>query len=315
MSNWNDRFRGFIRYANYLHGIGVLDVILATGDIVDYLFEEDDDPSSGGNALFARNVLLGLVPSERFPDVEELRVPIFIVPGNHDYRMNPYPLLFNLDFGPFNVRQLTSFEGYKMNWHDAVAVQGGNVPNLSADTAGRGLEIDKENRSFKTHLADKTNYVDDGGVWHAVAPHAVKTNYVVRLGSHRIVMLDSGWDVELPESKLDLIIWWFGGLSEGKRNAVSGTPNSNGVSDDMVGLVAETLTNTPDEGLFIVGSHAPLFNLWLEEYPYFLRETQRNDQRAPVYDWLRRQALRNLQRDEATLLENSYAGTIRFGCG
>ena len=27
-----------------------------------------------------------------------------------------------------------------------------------------------------------------------------------------------------------------------------------------------------------LGIHAPLFNLWNDEYPYFLRETQRRDQ-------------------------------------
>ena len=106
MYNWNDRFRGFIRYANYLHGIGVLDVILATGDIIDYIFEDDDDQNSGGNALFAREIILGRWPSPGFEDVGELRVPIFITGGNHDYRKHPYSLLFNLDLGPGNAEQI-----------------------------------------------------------------------------------------------------------------------------------------------------------------------------------------------------------------
>jgi predicted MPP superfamily phosphohydrolase len=89
MYNWNDRFRGFVRYANYLHDIGALDVILATGDMYDYQFEYDDDGNGQGNALFLRELLLGRAPGPDFPDVEELRVPIFMVPGNHDYRMHP----------------------------------------------------------------------------------------------------------------------------------------------------------------------------------------------------------------------------------
>ena len=37
MINWNDRFRGFVRFANQLHAAGDLDLIVATGDLVDYL--------------------------------------------------------------------------------------------------------------------------------------------------------------------------------------------------------------------------------------------------------------------------------------
>ena len=86
---------GFIRYANYLHGIGALDVILATGDMYDYQFEYDDDGNGQGNALFLRDLILGPAPGPDFPDVEELRVPIFMVPGNHDYRKHPYHLYFD----------------------------------------------------------------------------------------------------------------------------------------------------------------------------------------------------------------------------
>jgi hypothetical protein len=104
-------------------------------------------------------------------------------------------------------------------------------------------------------------------------------------------MLDSGWDVDLPTSKGDLIAYKFGGGSEGKRNAVGGSPNSLGVSDKMLGLVVKTLAE-PDIGLCIVGLHAPLISLPDEEYPYFLRETQRTALRQ-VYDWLGRHDIKS----------------------
>ena len=97
MFNWNDRFRGFVRYANFLHASGVLDVIVATGDLYDYILESDDPPAEGGNAAFLRRLILGMQPGPHFPDVEELRVPIFMVPGNHDYRRNPYKLIFDVN--------------------------------------------------------------------------------------------------------------------------------------------------------------------------------------------------------------------------
>jgi len=55
MYNWNDRFRGFVRYANFLHDTGALDVIVATGDCYDFEFEDDDDPAlatPGSSATF-----------------------------------------------------------------------------------------------------------------------------------------------------------------------------------------------------------------------------------------------------------------------
>ena len=120
MFNWNDRCRGFVRYANHLHATGVLDVIVATGDLYDYLFERDDDRDGGGNAQFLHDLLCGRAPGPQFPDVEELRVPIFTVPGNHDYRTNPYDLVFDLDLGIAGEQQITNHSGYHLRWEDAV---------------------------------------------------------------------------------------------------------------------------------------------------------------------------------------------------
>ena len=269
--NWNDRFRGFVRYANYLHSTGVLDVILATGDILDYLYEDDDEPG-GGNALFIRDLLLGRSATVRFADVEELKLPIFMVPGNHEYRKNAYRLVFNLDLGlPGNARQLRKHAGFRMNWHDAVAIDGrdGNIASLSADTAKRFIEIDEKITPFKTHLVRDLNYI-------------------VRLGDHRIVMLDSGWDVDLPQNKPDLLWSALGWASEDMKAAIDGGPNSRGVAPEWVARVEQTLADMPANGLAIVGLHAPLFNPFADEYPFFLRETQRKDLPEQAYGWLAR---------------------------
>ena len=85
--NWNDRFRGFVRFANALHDAGQLDVIVATGDLIDFQFETTDDPWAAA-LLFLRELVLGTAPAPT-SNVEELRVPILMTPGNHDYRHNP----------------------------------------------------------------------------------------------------------------------------------------------------------------------------------------------------------------------------------
>jgi hypothetical protein len=260
MYNWNDRFRGFIRYANYLHGLGMLDLILATGDIIDYIFERHDDEGGGGNALWARLLILGQAPGPHFPDVEELRVPIFMVPGNHDYRKHPYYLLFNLDAGLFNVHQFTNFSGYHLSWREALAVTRGDnkddVPELSADSAARMVEVDPHNQAYATYLADRRGYI-------------------VRLGRHCIAMLDSGPDVGMVTSRVDALKEWLGWASEDEQTFVGGSPNSEGIEQWELRLVEQALRDTPADGVFILGLHSPLLNVWDSVYPYYLRETQR----------------------------------------
>ena len=228
--NWNDRFRGFIRYANHLHSIGVLDVILATGDIIDYIFEDDDDENGGGNALFAREIILGRWPSPGFEDVGELLVPIFMVGGNHDYRKHPYKLLFNLDAGPFNVHRFNNYSGYHLSTGDALALSRGDnsdeVPELSAASAAKMVEVDPENKPFTTYLADRRSYA-------------------VTLGAHRIVMLDSSFDVGVVTGKIEGFLTSLGLGPEDQRTFVGGSPNSEGVSERELILVADALDETP----------------------------------------------------------------------
>jgi hypothetical protein len=272
--NWNDRFRGFVRYANYLHGIGALDVIVATGDLTDYQFEFDDDENELGNAEFLRRLVLGQAPGPDFPDVEELRVPIFMTPGNHDYRKHPYHLIFDLAVAGVGVRRIPNFENYRLLEDEATALWqqllgGQGVPELRVGTAAQMVEIDPDARPFRACLAA-------GG------------SYVVRLGAHRLVLLDSAHDVGVLTSIPDLIRALIEiTQTEDERTFADASPNSEGVEASELDLVAGAMAESPD-GLLVVGIHAPLFNLWNDEYPYFLRETQRAQQRGHDHGYLAR---------------------------
>ena len=268
MFNFNDRFRGFVKYANYLHSIGVLDVILAIGDVIDYIFEDDDDPAGGGNNEFLRKLILGQAPGPDFPDVEELLVPIFMVPGNHDYRKHPYKLLADLHIRIFgfdkDVTRIKNFPPYHLLQADALVLAnaldgraaGSDVENISPPNAAWMVDVDPEIKGYKTYLADRRSYV-------------------VRLGKHRIAMLDSGSDVGMVTDVIGALTALIAQQDEDKVTFLGGSPNSEGVSLEELAMVADALSDVADGGLFVVGVHAPLLNPWKEEYPYFLRETQR----------------------------------------
>jgi LGFP repeat/Calcineurin-like phosphoesterase len=89
--NFNDSFRHLVRYANKLHRKGQLDLILLTGDVVDYQYETSDeraDLGGGGNFAVLERLVLGQEPSPTGVPAEELCVPISATLGNHDYREN-----------------------------------------------------------------------------------------------------------------------------------------------------------------------------------------------------------------------------------
>jgi len=78
--NPNNSFRSFIKQANKLHREGDLDIIMLTGDIVDYAYEDD----GFNNFQFFIDLILGNAHSDK------LQVPVFTVIGNHDHRSKCY---------------------------------------------------------------------------------------------------------------------------------------------------------------------------------------------------------------------------------
>jgi hypothetical protein len=271
--NFNDRFRGFVKYANYLHGTGVLDLVVATGDLYDYIFENGDEPAGGGNAAFLRELILGQSPGPEFAEVDALRIPIFLTPGNHDYRKHPYHLVFDLHLDVVgDVRRIKNHQPYNLSQVDAAilvnrldpigpigaALGDRFVHNLGVDAAARMVELDPQMEAYRTFL-------------HDPGP------YVVELGKHRLAMLDSGHDVGMVTSVTDFLLHYLRWSGEDEATFLGGSPNCEGPSEkaNHVGEVKDALAGTPADGLFLVGLHAPLFNPWKEEYGYFLRETQR----------------------------------------
>ncbi len=117
--------------------------VLLTGDCYDYIREDDDDPAGGGNAEFLRQLVLGQAPGQDFAEVEPLRVPIFMTPGNHDYRRNAYRLVFDahLSAGPIGVdlTRMTHSGSLGVRQSDAVALSNRLDPSWLAEITRRSV--------------------------------------------------------------------------------------------------------------------------------------------------------------------------------
>jgi len=312
-SNCNDNFRSLVRHANELYDVGAVDFILATGDLVDYVFEADDNRLAGGNFRFLEQLILGQVPFVTGTPTEELRVPIFTTLGNHDYRPNPYTLDFDVgvsveaadalpglnlavesfgelfgtdidpDIGFITLHRERISKQLNLNQDEGKALQNGHVPRLDVSSTA-------DRQSFLRQVApDQTNETGSLNYYFArlvgMDRRAIASQYTVRLGPHRIVMLDSGWDLGIPASAdtistVRLIEEYLTGLSEDRAMLLGGAPNLNGVTERHLREVRIAIqdahgTGGPDpQGLVIVGVHAPLLNPHKSELPHYFRETE-----------------------------------------
>ncbi len=89
--NFNEHLRRFIRWANDLADRGQLDLVLALGDLVDFVKQGITELQAAPNnwQLFVEILTGGGDEAQR--GNPGLRVPFFTTLGNHDWRGNPYP--------------------------------------------------------------------------------------------------------------------------------------------------------------------------------------------------------------------------------
>ncbi|MBL7790769.1 MAG: metallophosphoesterase, partial [Saprospiraceae bacterium] len=106
--NYNDNLRAIIRYANQRAREGNLDFIIITGDLIDYLH---DGYFSGDTYHYGQGKDAPTIPDNtrsnytKFIEIitgtdnkgEELQVPVFTIPGNHEYYAYENLGAFNID--------------------------------------------------------------------------------------------------------------------------------------------------------------------------------------------------------------------------
>jgi hypothetical protein len=280
--NFNDGFRDLIRYANHLHDIGMLDAIMATGDLVDYGFEAGQRSGyKGGNYAMFEQMVRGQLRAPDGAPGEELRVPIFTTMGNHDYRVNPYYLLSTISTAGQET-EIAQYASHNLTEAETVALQGGHPTiDLEAGAAMLRFDINNQRREYEYYLR-RINRLG---------------SYVVKLGDHRLVMLDTKSDDLTPPSHVDwqvelgiIIDYLTGNLSAAAKQAQNGrAPNSRGLWTDDVNLLRGALAEAGSAGLVIVGMHAPPFLLKDGEFAHYFRQTERpTANRKELYAFLMR---------------------------
>jgi len=281
--NYNNGLREMIRNANKLYKQGKLDMILATGDLIDYVYEEydsvhpyghfidskpqqpqnqivfveGDTPHHSGNFTILELLLRGQVNYPNGARAEELMVPIFMTPGNHDYRIHPYRLLFNLNIPLYPDREISHYASYNLSRREVLKLEGRKTkPTLHRYHAREMVKVDKDNQELRKRIVRDSFYI-------------------IRIGPHRIVMIDSRWDAGILTGDMEAIVTAAGYGSDDQRNFADGGPNSEGFTRRYNENLKWALKKAKGEGIFIVGMHAPPINLVKHDHSHFLRETER----------------------------------------
>ena len=90
-SNFNERLRRFITWANQKADEGELDFVLALGDLVDFAQLGFVNRAPGDNNWTTLIEIFTGSAKEEMRGNLGLRVPLFTIVGNHDWRVYPYP--------------------------------------------------------------------------------------------------------------------------------------------------------------------------------------------------------------------------------
>jgi LGFP repeat-containing protein/calcineurin-like phosphoesterase family protein len=266
-SNCQECFRDFIRYANHLHSLGLADAVFVTGDMIDYIAEPSDNKYTG-NFERLRRMILGQPFDSGVPAYEELKIPVFMTFGNHDYRLNQFVLNFeiNIDLALYNKDiPMDEFSTFNLTPQEATAAQGGPVSyGLSDyDKALAMLKYDTTGTAYAFY----TKYFSP------------TRTFMVRLGPHRLVLLDNLYDAGVPKINgwEDLVKFFYDyasdSLSRATDRALNGCIDAAGLTDEVYKYSATALNEAGASGVVIVGMHVPPFSPVNGEYPYFLRET------------------------------------------
>ena len=166
VQNPNNNFRLLIYQANEEFKRGNLDFIVITGDLVDFVGtrEKRKQDFKDSNWKVFIDILLGKPNKTNYKGLlppEELIVPIFTIPGNHDYRGYPYPPSFVKESIGFTTDEIKLYTFNKLHYLLALRA---NIKFLRGYFQFINCDLNFIKRFGKTHFifldTDKDSFKD-----------------------------------------------------------------------------------------------------------------------------------------------------------
>jgi hypothetical protein len=242
--NFNQNFRDFLQYANNLHRQGRVDFIVLTGDLVDFIGGDVEGSLAGGGDNFElfRDLVTAWPICEGMIVDEELEVPLFAITGNHDYRPYEYPLVaqYELSFLGIDLYKSENYTCFGLDEDEARVYETGpkkEVPEYTQDDGFKHISYLKQrNHKYRALINPDENYVID-------------------LGKHRIICLDSRHDEGTITGIWDYLVHH----SESRTDFIAGSPDSAGFWPEQIQFLRKQVKDV--KGLVIIAFHAPMINI------------------------------------------------------
>src|SRR5262249_48205374 len=155
---------------------------------VDYVAENDDAPGMN-NFVRLRRLLVGEPFDAGDKKGEPLLIPIFMTFGNHDYRLNSYELTFDVS-AVVKSWVISNFNSLNLTEDEAIALEGGKVPAYGPPEASKLLTM-LQYSPHKNEPGHEYAYFEKY--------FAASRSYTVKMGKHRLVVLDTKYDAGVPD--------------------------------------------------------------------------------------------------------------------
>ena len=276
-NNFNDNLRAVIRYANKEK----VDFIVLTGDIVDFYHDGILDYSAGvgfyqdyaAGDREERGGWLGNPPQatsnvRKFVEIitgsdgrgEALRCPVFCILGNHDYLLMEYPVSLDATFIGHPIAQVRRPGAWGLNDEEANEFE--FWKRCSGDSLAERMKRKKPGGRFESPGCEQGRCILYGkpdfervNYAQVLTELSYDTDFVVRPGNHRLICLNTGEDVGVPD--YDHVI--LNRLSTLEQHYLDDQSHNRGILLSHYEMInAASQEANAGGGLALLFTHAPL---------------------------------------------------------
>lgn len=146
--NFNENLRKFIAKANEMSDKGELDFVIIGGDLVDFVnhgVADDVNFADNNWRIFIDIMTGGDGEPKRGEKNHGIKVPLFTLTGNHDWRLHPYALENTPSAFVPNVDDKNKLECFDFEYYDTMEALNAKKNNVYENIVKEGSAIRKEN--------------------------------------------------------------------------------------------------------------------------------------------------------------------------